>query len=133
MTPLLSRHRRPSSDDNLIPMINVVFLLLIFFMVASRIEAPANAQLQPPNAHTDVVLPEAPLVLELDRDGRLSSNASLISLEQLADQLANQGPGLALTLRADKSLTAADLEPVLTVLRKAGLAKVTLVTRRDAA
>lgn len=132
MNPLLARRRPPAGDDNLIPMINVVFLLLIFFMVASRIEAPVAEQLVPPDARSDALLPDRRLELQLDRTGRLSADGQALTLAQLSARLQGAGPELSLTLRADKALTAADLEPLLALLREAGLARVTLVTARVA-
>ena len=46
----LIRSKKPNSnsDDNLIPLINIVFLLLIFFMVAGQMQKPLA---------TDITLP----------------------------------------------------------------------------
>jgi biopolymer transport protein ExbD len=42
-------HKKNDSDDNLIPLINVVFLMLIFFMVAGQIQKSDAIKLQPPS------------------------------------------------------------------------------------
>ncbi|GGO84127.1 hypothetical protein GCM10011348_29650 [Marinobacterium nitratireducens] len=44
---------KTTSDDNLIPLINVVFLMLIFFMVAGQISRSDAVRIVPPASISD--------------------------------------------------------------------------------
>lgn len=71
---------RPRKDDspdiNLTPLIDVVFLLLIFFMVSTTFKDDARIQVQLPEAQGEEAPAEEPKVLEviIDRDGRFYVN-----------------------------------------------------------
>ncbi|MHC4377341.1 MAG: ExbD/TolR family protein, partial [Planctomycetota bacterium] len=60
--------------QNLAPMIDVVFLLLIFFMVATTFVDPEQElDLEPPTTESGAEWTEAPeeLVIQVTRDGRI--------------------------------------------------------------
>jgi biopolymer transport protein ExbD len=78
---------------NLTPMIDVVFLLIIFFMVGARFTEEAHDQ------QFDIELPSAspvqvmsrqpdPLVVSVTRDGKTAINRKEVSPEQLLTELA---------------------------------------------
>jgi|SRR5690606_7618548 len=118
MTPLLNRQPCRQSDDNLIPLINIVFLLLIFFMVAGQLRQPPAAEVSLPVHHAQQPNngPQDALI-ELSTDGRWYLNGAAIDAPGLAQQLAALPLSAQLTLRADRHTHAADLEPLLTILR----------------
>ena len=112
---LLPARRKRSADDNMIPLINIVFLLLIFFMVAGQIQRrpQENIQLPDPVAMADEIsLAE---FIEMNRDGELFFRGHSTTLEHLPQQLAGVGQ---LTLIADRDSTAAQLESIAAVLRQ---------------
>jgi biopolymer transport protein ExbD len=91
------------------PMIDVVFLLMIFFLVASKLDEDDRS--------IEVVLPQAsaakPLtsrprefVINIDREGRLFAGATPVSQEELATLLrqaaADNPQGQTVILRADE-------------------------------
>tara|TARA_B100001063_G_scaffold247051_2_gene289778 strand:+ start:558 stop:968 length:411 start_codon:yes stop_codon:yes gene_type:complete len=103
---------KPSSDDNMIPLINIVFLLLIFFMVAGQIKAqpdqaitlPSTAQLESAQAQT--------LRLELFADGQLMLNGELIEVASLKSKIDLESAG-SIALFADARVTAKQLDELL--------------------
>jgi biopolymer transport protein ExbD len=105
-------------------MINVVFLLLIFFLMTAQITAPDPVDIQPPGATTtDGHLPDDGISLWLDNQGRL------LDADGTPPDLAALGE--TVILRADATASAADLARVLQQLGQAGARDVTLVARRD--
>ncbi len=126
---LLAHRRRRASDDNLIPLINVVFLLLIFFMVAGQFGQPLPDHIAAPASTSDQRLEMAPVSLRLDRDLRLTLNDRPVTVDSLAaglQELATDPAALRVVLKADRAIRAADLDAVLQVLRAQGIARVTL-------
>ena len=73
MNPLLTPRRRAASDDNLIPLINIVFLLLIFFMVAGQMQRPMAADIRLPDIDSQQPA-QGDIQLELTADGGLWLN-----------------------------------------------------------
>ncbi|HUH38647.1 MAG TPA: biopolymer transporter ExbD, partial [Spongiibacteraceae bacterium] len=88
MTSALYPRRAASADDNMIPLINIVFLLLIFFMIAGRIASDDALQLTLPQAQQAAPAPELRVEILVDRDGRIALDGVVVSVEQLAAQLA---------------------------------------------
>jgi biopolymer transport protein ExbD len=73
----------PDPDINLAPLIDVVFLLLIFFMVSTTFKDDVRLQVKLPQASGEPVPANAPEMLEvvIDREGRFYVNQ-----EQVVDQ-----------------------------------------------
>ncbi|MCC5954892.1 MAG: biopolymer transporter ExbD [Natronohydrobacter sp.] len=114
---------RKPPRESVVPMINVVFLLLIFFLISAQIAPPDPVEITPPVADSEAPLPEAARVAWLDREGivhfdGLSGDAAFARL--------TDAPG-AVTLRADAALSAAEFAQILRTLGEAGLRDVTLV------
>lgn len=104
-----------------VPMINVGFLLLIFFLMAAVIAPPDALDTVPPEAESDAV--EAPQdVLLIDAEGRLA--LGVLRGEEVFGAL----PDGALAVRADGALSAAKLADVLRRLSEAGVRDVRLLT-----
>ncbi|VAX07250.1 Biopolymer transport protein ExbD/TolR [hydrothermal vent metagenome] len=72
----LRPQRKDPPDVNLTPLIDVVFLLLIFFMVSTTFEKEAQIKVILPQANTAAVVEELPQVLDIiiDADGRFYVN-----------------------------------------------------------
>lgn len=128
LTPL----RRAGDDDaRILPLINVVFLLLVFFMAAGRLAAPDPFPVDPaPSARTEGAGARGVEVL-MGADGRLALDGRVLPeadlLADLAAELTGR-PGAPVRLRADGAAGAADLVGLVQKLQAAGAAEVTLVT-----
>lgn len=132
--PLFPAKASASGDDNLIPLINIVFLLLVFFMVAGQIRATPEANLSLPQAALEKQPETLSVMLELNQHSELRLNGELIALTELSSRLQalnEQAPttsAIDIALFADKRLTAAQLTKVLQPLRQLSLASVQLHT-----
>lgn len=124
---------RREVGENMIPLINVVFLLLIFFMLAGALAAPEPFAVQPPAASSDAALEDRDWTLLLAADGALAFEGELLPLEDLGAAVAGvleQHPEARLKLKADADVAAAELVEVMDVLREAGAERVTLLTQK---
>ena len=75
---------------NLTPMIDVVFLLVIFFMVATKFrEQERNIELELPTATAagDSTPPPDPQVVAIFADGHIELDSQVVSLDELTTQL----------------------------------------------
>lgn len=125
--------RVPRTDIDMVPMINVAFLLLIFFLMLGRFGPPDILGVDPPQATRAAPASgvEADVLL-LARDGRMALGREPVELRDLAMRAAawqTGHPGEALRVKADASAEAAVLVERLEILRDAGVAEVRLLTR----
>jgi len=124
-----TRPRRRDPGENVVPLINVVFLLLIFFMLAGTLRPPEANRLQLPTttrSHPDPPTPQSRPVLALDAAGRVFRDGQSLSPSEVRSLRAPDG----LELRADRGVPAGILLPLLEALEEAGVERLELVTRR---
>ncbi|MCR9150648.1 MAG: biopolymer transporter ExbD [Rhodobacteraceae bacterium] len=113
--------RRPRAES-IVPMINVVFLLLIFFLMSADLRAPPPVDVHLPDA--DVALAQLPPgALYAAADGTLAFGPS-----RGAAALQAAVAGGTVVLRADRDLPGADLARLLARLAALGATEVRLVT-----
>jgi biopolymer transport protein ExbD len=115
-----------------LPLINIVFLMLIFFLVAAQLARPLDAELQ--LAETDdpnLVPPPDALVLRMDGTlifrGVETSPDQVITILQEEPQSVGE---LNLRLIPDRRGKATDLVATVQALRTAGATSVFVVTER---
>ena len=114
--------RRPrSAADSVVPMINVAFLLLVFFLMAAVIVPPEPLEVSPPEASTEAD-DVTQNVLVITAGGELALGQ--LRGEAVFDAL---GDG-ALHVRADAGLEGTDLARILARLSEKGVTEVELVT-----
>jgi biopolymer transport protein ExbD len=122
--------QRANQDRAIVPMINVVFLLLIFFLMTASLTVPAPFALDPPIAQGEVANPQ-PGSLMISATGELvygdarGQDAVFASLARRAADPADGAPPLA--IRADAALPAQDLAQLLSQLAEIRAGAVTLV------
>ena len=117
-------YRRARNRESVVPMINVVFLLLIFFLMTAQIAPPDPIEITPPVAELEVAdLP--PGVLYVAANGDLAYGAA--RGEAVFAALAARVEDNALPLRADADLPALALARLLEQLRAIGIHDVSLI------
>jgi len=118
--------QRKQRPESIVPMINVVFLLLIFFLMTSQIAPPDPFEIAPPTAAQDSPADPAPALL-LSAEGEMAFEETRGAAAIKAFIAAQQQGGPAPQLRADKQTPAATVARLLKTLAEAGLASVDLV------
>jgi biopolymer transport protein ExbD len=121
-----SAPRRRRAPEPIVPMINVVFLLLIFFLMSAQIAPPDPFALTLPES-ADGSRAEPADTLYMDAEGTLAFNEA--RGEAVLDALAARAaPDAALLIRADAGLEARALARLLPQLAARGIAEVEIVT-----
>lgn len=117
-------------DDKIIPMINVIFLLLIFFLIAGSLTELEREGVRPPRSETAPVSGGSEGEWLLRADGVIIVDGRQFTLDQFRDWLSQ--PGLSIPpsqqLRADASAQAQQLLPLMQLLRERGVEHLALVT-----
>ncbi|MDF2182814.1 biopolymer transporter ExbD [Neptuniibacter sp. CAU 1671] len=122
------------NDDNLIPLINVVFLMLIFFMVAGHIEASDAARVELPNSKAEQASAQQRHELLIDATGNRYLNGQPVTEAEMIQQLSqiaadSTSASQPMLVKADALLPVSQLQDHLRQLHAAGLQKITLATR----
>jgi biopolymer transport protein ExbD len=128
--------RRPqptSTREPTIALINIVFLMLIFFMVAGTLAPPLDADLMLVDTR-DLDASAPPDALVAHPDGRLSYRGKPVAsaADYLAAGNAASGDSTAQTVRIlpDRNLAASRLVALARDLRIAGAGRVLVVTEQ---
>lgn len=114
----------------LTPMIDVVFLLLIFFMLTGQSYYSGAVRVQPPVSISDAV-PEERIELLVDMDGTLYLEGRRTEARELSSIL-QESEGVsppALLVKADADLPMEILHSVLKDLKGSGILRAALATR----
>jgi biopolymer transport protein ExbD len=115
--------------DPMIALINIVFLMLVFFLIAAAIAPPMDRS---------VTLVEAarlegrapPDAAVIRADGTMIYRGSHVTPEAYLAIRSEAGDGPALRLVPDRDLPARELVAIATELRRAGAEDIWIVTER---
>lgn len=134
--------RRPQvdTDERILPLINVVFLLLIFFILAGQLSAADPFEIDPARSASETQPDEPDLTLYMGPDGALALNRETMDAAALEQALsaavetrkaAGETPP-RLWLKADANTEATALVEMLQTVRGVGIETLKLVTVMDA-
>ena len=131
----LKTHLDEQPTLNMTPMIDIVFLLIIFFMVGTKFtELERKLGLKVPEvAHTGT-LTAAPekKVINIHHDGQVTLERELVSLQQLMQRLAaarSEYPELGVLIRGDAEGPFQNVANVLSTCQQAGIAEMSISVR----
>ncbi|MGP2656850.1 ExbD/TolR family protein [Malaciobacter sp. WC5094] len=124
--------KRELISMDLTPLIDVVFLLLIFFIVASEFkknETILNLSLPASQSSSQIVKKEE-IVIEISED-KLAFNSKEINFLELEESLKSMDKKTALIVRIDKEVKYERVVKLLNLLNKLSLSNLLLVTKED--
>ena len=122
---------RIHSHLDIAPLIDIVFLLLVFFMLTSTFMVPEAIELELPRSSSATVIETTPITVSLDQAGQLALNGERIEREQLRgaiEALLKQDADSAITLKSDARTEVQQLLAVMEEIRAAGGTGVALAT-----
>ena len=118
-------------SDPILPMINVVFLLLIFFMLAGALHRLDVLDVEPPRSESELPEVDEDSVVLVSADGRLAmGDAELDDLDlqlKVLDFLARY-PQATIRLKADGRVEAGRVIEVMELLSSVGVEEVVMLT-----
>ena len=130
-------HRR-EMRVNMTPMIDVVFLLIIFFLVSSHLaRQESQLPLPLPTAESGQETTDSGrdrVVVNVTAEGSLKLSGRDVSTDELSRRLANEVAGsreLEVRIRSDRNVPFQHIQPVLRAVSGSGVSNVTFaVTAR---
>jgi biopolymer transport protein ExbD len=117
---------------NITSLIDVLFLLLIFFIVSSTfLEQPGMKLDLPQTSRKEVVQMEG-YTLYIMSDGSMYINEESVNLETLPDQLKAIAPAVeekGLILKADEGVRYGLVVEIMDIAKQSGIMKLVIATR----
>jgi biopolymer transport protein ExbD len=125
---LKNKINKTYNDDNLLPLVNIIFLLLIFFMLAGVIAKQKEMyDIDLASAVIDEYVEKDKHILFIKANGEVIFNDEAITIKTLDEKLKSIDDK-TITIAADKLVTTGKLNNILIKLNKNNISNVTLLS-----
>lgn len=121
---------RPMSEINVTPFVDVMLVLLIVFMVAAPLLMVGVPVDLPKTQAAKLAQTRKPLVVTVDREGRLFMREEALPADDPAPRLAELAaadPEAVVYIRGDRSIPYGRIMEVMGMISTAGFARVSLI------
>ena len=133
-----SNHEPDRAAFQIAPMIDIVFLLLIFFILTwnvSKQDVEANKEIKLPSSAEGVTTNsyDYAMVIEVYADGKLQIGKKVYTLEEIKaqmDQTHRVNPDKPITIWADKGATVEQAFKVFNICKNEGLGNVSIAAKQ---
>ncbi len=127
----VSGPERPAPSISIAPLVDCVFLLLIFFLLTSTFSQREAVRIRLPAMTTSSTVEKEGTVVVVERDGTISLGGRPLALGDLEEALrrARRGSDRALIV-ADRGVVFSRVTDVLDAARRAGVLRVAIATRK---
>jgi biopolymer transport protein ExbD len=123
------------------PMVDVAFLLLIFFMSTTSFKPPEEVAIVLPSSHSEYKVPESGvLILTVTKEGDLflqtgaAQPADPVLMSQLRERILSarmRNPSLRMIIKADKNTNYGAMEDVMGILQDTKMNRFVLMTELE--
>ena len=122
------------SNVDMTPMIDIVFQLILFFLVSTTFAILPGIKLRLPTSHTSEGTSFQGITITADADGLLFFNEKEVSADDLKKELINYDTGnlkkdeFPVSLEADADVTNGTIVSIFDIIRESGYAVINLRT-----
>ena len=135
MKKMLKTSLDKKSSINILPLVDVIFFLLVFFMLFTTFRAsPEGLDLQLPTAETVTEQPQENVVVNIDEDGQYSMEGDILTLDEIRVELQNlhqEDENLVVIINADENVRYQHVVRVMDGLRQEGIYNLALAAERE--
>jgi len=129
---LIDRQKRDYDDDGLLPLVNIIFLLLIFFMIAGVIEKRIlKYDIEPPKVKLSKFENKEVIKIFIDKNNTITANDKIINLENI-NKIFDEKKDKEVVIIADKSLFIKDVNLLLDELHRNKVTNIKLLSITNA-
>jgi len=129
---ILEKRIRKKRLPNLVPLINIVFLLLIFFMLSGTLSKKDLFEVEPPLSYTASNAESPEIIILISYDNKISIDNEIISsneLEAYLTSLLNKQSIEEVLIKADGNASSGTLSKVIRMIRNTGIKRAAIVTK----
>jgi biopolymer transport protein ExbD len=133
MKPFIHR-KKVSTAMDIAPLIDVMFMLLLFFMLTSSFLKP-GIPLKLPEAGNTQVLEKEEIIISIDRDGTMYVNRQIVGLNELEEVLKQQlsySSTKIVTFQGDENILYKRFVGVLDVVKRSGAKELNIAHEFEA-
>jgi biopolymer transport protein ExbD len=126
----LARPTKRQHPETIIPLIDVVFFLLIFFMLIGRMDATAPFNVTPATASTGTDMPGGGTTLSISADGQMALDGASINTTELLEALrikVADTPATLVRINAHKDAELRFVLPLVAQIETLGARDIELV------
>jgi len=130
--PLLKLMEEEEAEINITPMLDVVFIMLIFFIVTASFVKEAGIEVNRPEAATAVKKERANILIAISDKGEIWINKRRIDVRAVqanVERLKAENPQGTVVIQADKKATTDVLIKVMDASRAAGVYDVSIAAQ----
>jgi biopolymer transport protein ExbD len=130
----LRTRRKQKVLINITPLIDVLFLLLIFFMVSSTFLEQPGIKLELPQAQSAVVVEQKDYVLFVDKESNMFLNDKAVRMQDLEAKIKEALPkmkDMALVLKADQEVSHGFVVRIMDIAKRSGVKKLIIGTKLE--
>ncbi len=131
---LRNSRRRPMSEINVTPMVDVMLVLLIVFMVAAPLLTVGVTVDLPKTKAAVIVGEDEPLAVTVNAEGSIflqDTELDLVGLVPRLMAITNNNPDVRIFVRGDKDINYGRVMEIMGTINAAGFRKVALITQRQ--
>src|SRR3990167_8110011 len=115
------------------PLIDVIFQLLIFFMLSSSFTFQSGINVKLPKAVTSDVIKEENFIVTITSENVIYLNNKIHTLSELNTTLAQpENKNRPLLIKADRRASVGRIVDVLDLCRNIGIERINIATNQDA-
>jgi len=126
--------KRVSTQLNIAPLIDVVFLLLVFFMLSSHFVTQSGIKITLPEAVTAKLHPEEDIIISITEDNHLYLNEEEVTLDNLLDELRSKVKKTekkTVIIKADKKIDLGLAVRVMDIAKQAEAEGLVISTKME--
>ena len=128
------RRNRAQAEVQMAPLIDMVFILLIFFMVTTVFTRETGVEVNRPQANTAKTLDSKSLMVGIDSNGHVyvdERRVDFLSLRSVLERQLGMQPEKNVVLIADEGTKTGILVQVMDECRKAGASNIAVAAKTD--
>ena len=129
---ILEKKIKKKRLPNLVPLINIVFLLLIFFMLSGTLSKKDLFEVEPPSSYTASNAEAPEIIILISSDNKISLDDKIISsneLETYLTSLLKKQNIEEVLIKADGNASSGTLSKVIRMIRNTGIKRAAIVTK----
>ena len=120
------------NDDNLLPLVNIIFLLLIFFMIAGVVQKQKELyEVELGTAVIENYIDSDDKTIFIRKDGTIVFDGKGISDNELKTYLKEVEEKEKLVIAADGKITSERLNKILLILTRENIERIVLLTNAN--
>ena len=128
---LISQAVEETEEPNITPMLDVVFILLIFFIVTANFIKEPGLEINRPDSETSEITENAAILIAIGAAGEIYMDGRRIDVRQVKAnviRLIAENPQGSVVIQADVKSTAEKIVAVMDEVREAGVGDISIAS-----